>query len=277
MSPTAAPTATENRTAVVNLKVADSLDAWAGAERAGGRAPGTIRLRRYYLLRWAATIPAGDPVTAEQIRSWLAWPHWSPGTRRSAVSAIRSWLRWARRAGWPGPPAEDLELPQSRPGVPRPAPEAVIAAALASAGDADQLAILLGAECGLRRAEIAAAATTDLIGRRLVVRGKGRRERIVPVPEHLAQLIEARAPGPLFPGKVDGHMSPDAIGRRIRRALGSATAHQLRHRFATRAYQRTGDIVTLQRVLGHSSLTTTQVYTGPADDALDRLAAAVTL
>lgn len=266
-----------NHTVVVNQEVADSLDDWSQAELAAGRAPTTIRLRRFYLLRWAATIPDGEPITAAHARAWLAWPSWSPATRRSAVGAVRSWLRWARRCGWDVPAADDLEVPTVRRGVPRPADESVIAAALATAGDRDRLAIRFGAELGLRRAEIAAVATTDLIGGdRLVVRGKGR-ERLVPVAPDLAALIRARPPGHVFPGRVDGHISPDAIGRRISRALGSCTTHQLRHRYATAAYRATGDLITLSRVLGHASIATTQVYTAASDGAMDRLAAAVAL
>lgn len=264
-----------NHTVVVKQGVTGSLDTWAREERATGRRASTIRLYRYYLTRWAATIPEGDPVSAGQIRAWLAWPEWAPATRKSAAGAVRSWLRWAHRTGVSSVPAPDvIEVPHVPKGVPRPAADADIAAALRSCSTSDALAIQLGAELGMRRAEIACAATSDLIGRRLVVHGKGGKDRLVPVPTELAEQIRDRPPGYLFPGRVDGHMSADAIGRRISRALRAATAHQLRHWYGTTTYRATRDVIALQRAMGHSSVSTTQIYAEPADDALDAIAAA---
>lgn len=264
-----------NHTVVVKHEVTDSLDTWASDERAGGRRPSTIRLYRHYLERWAATIPDGEQVSAAQIRAWLAWPAWAPATRKSAAGAVRSWLRWAHRSGMTTVPAPDvIEVPRVPKGVPRPPDDAVIAAALSSCSAPDGLAIRLGAECGLRRAEIACAATTDLIGRRLIVHGKGGKDRLVPVPAELAEEIRACPPGFLFPGRIDGHLSADALGRRISRALRDATAHQLRHWFGCATYQSTHDVIALQRAMGHESVSTTQIYAAPADDAMDALASA---
>lgn len=264
-----------NHTVVVKHEVADSLGSWARDERAGGRRASTIRLYRYYLERWAATIPDGEPVSADQIRAWLSWPEWAPATRKSAAGSVRSWLRWAHRSGRTSVPAPDvIEVPRVPRGVPRPADDAVIAEALRSCSTLDGLAIRLGAELGLRRAEIACVATTDLVGRRLVVHGKGGKLRLVPVPAELADEIRSRPSGFLFPGRVDGHLSADAVGRRISRSLRAATAHQLRHWYGTTTYRATHDVIALQRAMGHESVDTTQVYAAPADDALDALAAA---
>lgn len=281
-----------NHTVVVKHKVTGLLDEYVQAQQAAGRAPGTIRLRMHYLTRWAATIPADQDVTAGQIRAFLAWPAWKPATRKSAAGAIRSFLRWGHRAGYTDLPASDLVDVVSVPrGMPRPADDAQILAALAAASPADALAILLAAEAGLRRAEIAAVHTRDLVAGNLIVRGKGGRERSVPVSRHLAAAL-GRAPartrdgsaidlatvGPLFPGRVAGHLSADAVGRRISRALGpGASAHNLRHRFASAAYAGELDLIAVQRLLGHTSVATTQVYTACADDALRRAVEAAEL
>ncbi len=71
------------------------------------------------------------------------------------------------------------------------------------------------------------------------------------------------------------HMHVDAVGKAMRRALGFASsAHALRHRFATRAYAGTHDLLAVQRLLGHASPATTQIYVAVSDDALRAAVAA---
>lgn len=128
----------------------------------------------------------------------------------------------------------------------------------------------LAAEAGLRRTEIAPVSTDDLIddllGRSIIVHGKGGKTRIVPLPESLdhALTIHVRdhsGEGWLFPGAVDGHISPTWIGKLINEALPKPwSLHCLRHRFATRLYQGTHDLVVVQQLLGHASVSTTQRY-----------------
>ena len=74
----------------------------------------------------------------------------------------------------------------------------------------------------------------------------------------------AAAGGWLFPGQVDGHLSPDYVGTLLRRLLGRGySAHTLRHRFASRAYAGTRDLLAVQNLLGHSKPETTQRYIAP--------------
>jgi integrase/recombinase XerC len=108
------------------------------------------------------------------------------------------------------------------------------------------------------------------------VLGKGGKTRAVPVIAPVRQAIDSYLElcpfpldpqGPLFVGARGGALSPRIIQlavERMRGALGlpdSATPHALRHSFATHLLSRGGDLRTIQELLGHASLSTTQVYT----------------
>jgi integrase/recombinase XerC len=126
---------------------------------------------------------------------------------------------------------------------------------------------------GLRRADIGTGnATTDVI----TVMGKGRKQRMVPLIAAVAKLIAAYIAlcpfdlpddGPLFIGAKGGALSPRIVQlamARLRGALGlpeTATPHALRHSFATHLLARGGDLRSIQELLGHASLSTTQIYT----------------
>lgn len=134
----------------------------------------------------------------------------------------------------------------------------------------------LAAEAGLRRGEVARLESSDLIedlvGYSLRVVGKGERVRIVPLKDDLAREVrlsvrDGRAY--LFPGKDNGHLSPGYVGKIISRLLPEGcTMHALRHRFATRVHNATGDLLTTQQLLGHASPATTQLYVLIAQDRL---------
>jgi integrase/recombinase XerC len=147
------------------------------------------------------------------------------------------------------------------------------------ARDAAVLALLYGS--GLRISEALALKRRTVPrpgeGDVLVVTGKGNRTRMVPVLQNVLALVAdyvAICPhplppeGPIFVGARGGPLSPRIIQltmERLRGALGladSATPHALRHSFATHLLSRGGDLRAIQELLGHSSLSTTQVYTG---------------
>ncbi|WP_315728053.1 MULTISPECIES: tyrosine recombinase XerC [unclassified Bradyrhizobium] len=145
--------------------------------------------------------------------------------------------------------------------------------------DAAVMALLYGSglriseALGLKRREVPRPGEGDV----LVVTGKGNKTRMVPVLQNVLQLIDEYASlcpyplpaeGPIFVGAKGGPLSPRIIQlamERLRGALGlpdSATPHALRHSFATHLLSRGGDLRAIQELLGHASLSTTQIYTG---------------
>ena len=117
---------------------------------------------------------------------------------------------------------------------------------------------------------------------RLRITGKGGRQRVLPVIEPVRRAIENYIEicpynlkgGALFVGARGGPLSPRVIQyvvARLRGALGlpdSATPHALRHSFATHLLGRGGDLRTIQELLGHASLATTQLYTHVSTERL---------
>ena len=104
---------------------------------------------------------------------------------------------------------------------------------------------------------------SDLYGWSLVVRGKGDKQRTVPLTDSLADAILSyrNTSGFLFPGQIDGHMSPNHCGKLLSRLMPEGwSAHKLRHRYASRGFAATGDLLAVQTALGHTSVATTQRY-----------------
>ncbi len=256
----------------------DTLDAYVRHLTARGLSPATIALRRSFVRRWAASADGDDVL--DTMTTWLAdHPAWSPQTRASAAASLRSWLRWARRTGIGAPDPSLIDVPRVPTRTARPIPDDAILTALTYCDDTTAAMILLGREAGLRRAEIAQVHTDDLTGDALIVHGKGGKDRTVPLSPMLVDALSRRPRGWLFPNPDDPtrHLTPRNVGAAISRALPSATAHQLRHTFATRAYQSTRDILAVSRLLGHASVSTTQGYVGVPDESLAAAVAAATL
>lgn len=143
-----------------------------------------------------------------------------------------------------------------------------------AARDSAVLSLCYGA--GLRIAEALAITRADLVTQSLRVTGKGGKTRLVPliapvqkaIESYLALLPFVITPNePIFRGTKGGVLSPRIIQLRaaqLRGALGlppSATPHALRHSFATHLLGAGGDLRTIQELLGHASLSTTQIYT----------------
>ena len=147
------------------------------------------------------------------------------------------------------------------------------------ARDAAVMALLYGSglriseALGLRRRDVPLPGAGDV----LIVTGKGNKTRMVPVLQNVLTLIQdyvAMCPhqlapeGPVFVGARGGPLKARIIQltmERLRGALGlpdSATPHALRHSFATHLLSRGGDLRAIQELLGHASLSTTQIYTG---------------
>jgi integrase/recombinase XerC len=151
------------------------------------------------------------------------------------------------------------------------------------ARDAAVLALLYGS--GLRISEALGLRRIDVSEPRdvLVVTGKGNKDRMVPLLPQVLELItqyialcpfDLSPEGALFVGAKGGPLSPrivQLVMARLRGALAlpdSATPHALRHSFATHLLARGGDLRAIQELLGHASLSTTQIYTGVDSERL---------
>jgi integrase/recombinase XerC len=237
-----------------------------------------------------ADIPA---LAQADLRAWLAERHqrgMAKSSTNRALSAARSFLRWLSRNGH----ADATALAAIKgPRTPRALPKAIATEemdALAAAVEAsdgepwvaarDLALLLLLYGCGLRIGEALALTRRDAPApgaHALRVLGKGRKERLVPVLPVVAEAVQgylalcpyrADPDGPLFLGARGKRLAPRILQRslqalRLRLGLpGWTTPHALRHSFATHLLAGGGDLRTIQELLGHASLSTTQRYTG---------------
>lgn len=261
-----------------------SIEGWTDTLKAAGLSAQTIKSRRYKMVHLAALLMPSGPkdVTTEQIVQAFARQQWKPETRKAYRNTISSFFRWLHKSGRRSDdPSLDVPRVKKPHAHPRPCPDRYIAAAMEKATSSEKLMIRLGAECGLRRGEIARVHSDDVVadsaGRSLIVRGKGDKQRIVPLPDDLADIImDAR--GYLFPGRFVGHVEESYIGDHISHLLPDGyAAHTLRHRFATTAYAATHDLFMVAELLGHESVETTEHYVAMPDGRLREATAAVRL
>ncbi|MFA7585672.1 MAG: tyrosine recombinase XerC [Novosphingobium sp.] len=203
------------------------------------------------------------------------------------LSALKAFIGFARtQAGLADPAPPRMRGPRIRKGVPRPVtPDEAVNLAATVADDAredwigarDRAVLLLLYGAGLRIAEALALMGNALpLGETLVVTGKGGKQRVVPLLAIVREAVSdyvARCPwpltrdGPLFRGAKGGALSQGMVQKavaRARTALGlpdTATPHALRHSFATHLLGAGADLRSLQELLGHASLGSTQIYT----------------
>lgn len=260
----------------------ESINGWTDTLRAAGLSAQTIKSRRYKMVHLAALfMPSGpEDVATEQIVHVFARQQWKPETRKAYRNTISSFFRWlhksCRRSDDPSLDVPRVKKPHAHP---RPCPDKYITAAMEKATAAEKLMIRFGAECGLRRGEIARVHSDDVVadsaGHSLIVRGKGDKQRIVPLPDDLAAIV-MDANGYLFPGRFGGHVEESYIGDHISHLLPDGyAAHTLRHRFATTAYAATHDLFVVAELLGHESVETTEHYVAMPDGRLREATAAV--
>jgi integrase/recombinase XerC len=242
-------------------------------------------------------------LSAGDIRAFLAYRRQGdrPLSARSlsqALSAVRAYHRFVdRRLGVASPALALVRGPKVRPGAPRPFTEDQAFGLIGEAGDDPDrapwesardvavLALLYG--CGLRISEALALKGADApLGESLRILGKGAKVRLAPVLPAVREAVDAylaAAPfevgpdEPLFRAARGGALGPRRVQelmQRLRGRLGlseRATPHALRHSFATHLLGAGADLRSIQELLGHASLSTTQRYT--AVDAAGLLAA----
>ncbi len=224
------------------------------------------------------------------MRAWMASERATGlGARSLArrLSAVKTfWRWWAERAGFDPTVVLSTRSPRFRRKLPRPLDEPGAAAMLAGVGTQggrawcaarDAAVVTLLYAGGLRISEALALRGRDApLPEMLRIRGKGGKERLVPVlpmareavTRYLALCPHEMAPeGPLFRGVRGGALHAGIVQGAMRTAraqLGlpaTATPHALRHSFATHLLNRGGDLRSIQELLGHASLSTTEAYT----------------
>jgi integrase/recombinase XerC len=244
----------------------------------------------------AVTLSRFAALEATDVRAFMAMRRADEIGGRSlmrALAGLRSFGRFLEREGKGKIGAlSAIRAPKIGKSLPKPVPVAAakrFADADERAGetrdpwiwarDAAVMALLYGSglriseALGLKRRDVPLPGAGDV----LVVTGKGNKTRMVPVLQNVLALIQEYAAicphplkpeGPVFVGARGGPLSPRIIQltmERLRGALGlpdSATPHALRHSFATHLLSRGGDLRAIQELLGHASLSTTQIYTG---------------
>ena len=241
------------------------------------------RLLAFLQAHWGESPDDLARVSAADLRAFLAARRAEGLGNASAareLSAVRGFLAFA---GAPGP---RLRGPRVKPGVPRPvSPADAVALAEEVADDAaepwigarDWAVLLLLYGAGLRIGEaVGLPARVMPLGEVLSVTGKRGKTRIVPLLPQVRAAVEAYAgatpwpvagDAPLFRGAKGGPLAAGVVRRSVRAArarlgLGERTTpHALRHSFATHLLGRGADLRALQELLGHASLSSTQIYT----------------
>lgn len=226
--------------------------------------------------------------------SFLAREGLIGASRARALSAVRNLYKWLDRDGRLHNPAiAVLTTPKVKKPLPRPLTVADAGSLLEMAEEAEDapwmglrdralFTVLYG--CGLRISEALGLARGQApVGDSLRVVGKGRKERDVPVLPAVAAAVRAYlaacpfagdADSPLFVGARGGRLNASIAQknmRRLRHMMGlpdTATPHALRHSFATHLLGAGGDLRAIQELLGHASLSSTQVYADVDTDTL---------
>ena len=280
------------------MKARALVEDWRRALVARGASPATQEA--YTRDVWRFLRALGDPdeltgddigaLTQPQMRGWMADLRREGLGKASvgrALSSVKSFYHHASEThGIRADVVRAARGPRSPKPLPRPLSEKDAATVLTMTGlDSDHdwvalrdtavLTLLYG--CGLRRAEALSLKGSDApLGETLRITGKGSKERLVPVLPIAREAVDvyvAACPhpltpeGPLFVGVRGGALNARIVSgtmQTIRAAMGlpdSATPHALRHSFATHLLSAGGDLRTIQTLLGHASLSSTERYT----------------
>lgn len=238
-----------------------------------------------------ANIAVGDleTIDAAELRAFLARRRMQglgPSSAARELSAVRAFLRYAGEQGGRPSALPRTRAPKRGRTLPRPvspgeamdlAEDAGAASSVPWIGARDLAILLLLYGAGLRVAEALSLTGSDLpLGATVRITGKRGKTRIVPLVARAREAVNLYVgtcpypiePGaPLFRGARGGPLNADLVRRSVasaRRRLGlpeSLTPHALRHSFATHLLARGADLRALQELLGHASLSSTQIYT----------------
>ena len=208
----------------------------------------------------------------------------SPVARARKLSALKSFYKYltVRTKQLQENPVADLEYPKLRKSLPKyltlEQSAALLKAVSGPSEKRDYAIIMLFLNCGIRRSELVGLNLTDVYEDRIRVVGKGNKERFVYFGTPCRKAIDAYLPErnkkvlsdnrALFGSRDNNRISVTAVHRLIKKYLLIAgldptqfSAHKLRHTAATMMLSGGVDVKTVQEVLGHENLNTTQIYT----------------
>lgn len=231
-----------------------------------------------------------DPcsVTTSDIRAWLtaAAKKDSAATLRRKTQSLRAFFRWMLRSKIvKSNPAADVILAKKTRHLPEVVREQEMENILDSLHENDYIsernALILNLlySTGIRQAELLGLRDCDIsfAGKEAKVTGKRNKQRVIPLPDPLLDRIQKwqqtrnehfpslTHPAPLFPGEK-GTLSKMQLYRIVKDSLSSSSSaskspHVLRHTFATAMLNHGANLDTVKEMLGHASLTTTEIYT----------------
>jgi integrase/recombinase XerC len=239
-----------------------------------------------------AALTEADVNVIRNFLNRLSEQQYSAATMARKIATLRSFHRWMNKRGLiASNPMTLIRTPRQNKRLPKAIDVEQVERLLAAPNDSD----LLGARdrailetlysTGIRVSELVGINRGDVddAGQALIVRGKGRRERIVPLGTHALVAIghyvkmldqyhrqvgtPIQGDSPLFINKHGGRLSTRSVRRKVSKYLAEAgldpdiSPHTLRHSFATHLLDNGADLRSVQELLGHQSLSTTQVYT----------------
>ena len=208
----------------------------------------------------------------------------SPASRARKLSALKSFFKYltVRTKQLQDNPVVDLEYPKLRKSLPKyltfEQSAALLKAVSGENQERDYAILMLFLNCGIRRSELVGLNMTDVYEDRIRVVGKGNKERVVYFGSACRKAIDAYLPirhkvvltdnRALFGSRNGNRISVDAVHALVKKAFLKAgldatqfSAHKLRHTAATMMLSGGVDVKTVQEVLGHENLNTTQIYT----------------
>lgn len=243
--------------------------------------------------------PRPDTITSEELRGYLAAMHealYAKTTISRRLAALRSFYRFGMREGWASEnPAKPLRNPRSSVKLPYVLSTEEVAKLLEAPpltdpmGYRDRAILETTYSAGLRVSEVVGLNIGDLLLKEdlLRVRGKGKRERFAPIGSYAQNAIfnwlqqrkvvlqspfskasqKSMASDPVFLNRWGTRLTTRSVGRMLEKYLKicgldeRTSPHTLRHCFATHLLNRGAGIRSIQELLGHQSLQTTQIYT----------------
>lgn len=252
---------------------------WALWQRSGRRAARTVEERVRVISQFLSESDV-EPLSAGpmDVARWMvSHEEWGSSTAATYHSYLMSWHKWLQMMDYRSEnPMHKLQTPRRPERSPRPVADADLVKLLGIAmHHRTKVMILLAALAGMRVAEIAAVKgeDVDLDSGRIHIIGKGNKRAWVPLHPLLLEVARSMPEkGYWFPGNsrrpglpIRSKSVSDIIGQAMRRADIQGTPHSLRHWYATTLLSEGADLRTVQELMRHSSVQTTQVYTQVPD------------